>query len=57
MIMSLQMFERIKSIVKDECLNVESSSNPALALFETGKAAGIAQLADEIWKDWFGEDV
>ena len=57
MMMSQKMFDKIKSIVTDECLNVESSNDPALILFETGKAAGIAQLADEIWKDLFGEDV
>lgn len=58
MITSQEMFKQIRTIVTDESLEVESSSDDIVNLaFETGRAAGKLELAKAIWLDWFGEEL
>ncbi len=57
MILSGEMYLRIRDIVQDKCLSLDAySDDPLVMAFETGKAAGMAELAKEIYFDLFGED-
>ena len=57
MILSYEMFLKLRDIVQDDCLNVDTTSDDDLILaYETGRAAGILQLAREVYFDLFGKD-
>lgn len=57
MMLSREMYLRIRDIVQDSCLRLDcDSTEPLVLAFETGKAAGMAELAQEIYFDLFGED-
>ena len=56
MLASQKLYEKLREIVNDDALLVDTMSNDPLVLaFETGKAAGRLELANEVWKDWFGD--
>ena len=57
MIASQELYEKIKAIIDDDAVRVDTeSTNPLVLAFETGKAAGRAELAHEVWQDWYGEE-
>ena len=57
MLASQQLYEKLKALVNAEALWVDNeTADPLVLAFETGKAAGRAELALEVWQDWFGEE-
>jgi hypothetical protein len=59
MIASQELYEKLKAIIKDDALWVDVDTeltDPLVLAFETGKAAGRAELALEVWQDWYGEE-
>lgn len=57
MLASQQLYEKLKAIVNDEALWMDTgSTDPLVLAFETGKASGRAELALEVWQDWYGEE-
>jgi hypothetical protein len=57
MLASQELYEKLKAIINDDALWLDTeSADPLVLAFETGKAAGRAELALEVWQDWYGEE-
>lgn len=57
MILSYDMFQKLKKLIQDDAITISSyHEDPLVLAFETGKASGMALMAQEIWEDLFGKD-